>query len=117
MLCRFLALPLALFSRSSDLGQRVTWAVTDVWNTTTDGTTTTWPPHFGNPAVRLAVFYADHYSPCVLERSVEKHMVPPCRNLPTVVGLLCAKIAKFVPAVLELQVPAREFKVFADCCE
>ena len=57
--------------------------------------------------VYLVVFYAKHYSPCVLETPVEAALVPTCLGFPQVVEVLCADVAALPPVTWSQQVPGR----------
>ena len=99
LVCRLLRLPLALLVVDSSLDSSK-WSVAQVCNTAVDGSPVEWSSAWVNPAVRLAVLYATHYSPCVLCEPLPATLVPPCRTFVQVLEALCAEVHALPPAVL-----------------
>ena len=113
LLCRILRLPLAVMmvGNQEDSSQ---WNVAPLWTRAADGSDVEWSAD-APAAVRLAVFYQKHYSPCVLVEPVDALTVPPCRGFAQVVDALCADVAALPPAVLAHRSTGSDVQVCVIC--
>ena len=89
MLSDLLQLPLAVLMVGNPTTAQAKWSVTILSSLTQDAAVD-WSDQESRDAIRLAVFYASHYCPSVLAEPVDVRRVPRCRDLGTLVEVLCA---------------------------
>ncbi len=99
LLCRLLRLPLAVVmcDTSSKSATAIKgWPLQQLWSTDVAGATVEMSQTSFNVAVRLVLFFNQHYSPCILTEMVEEKLAPPCRDLAAVVDALCADMQQLL---------------------
>lgn len=84
--CDVLQLRMALLT-VADEQDSARWHVMPLFDTRADSSVV-------DESVRLAVFFAQHYSPCILQAAVHAALVPACRSLPDLVEALCVEVVQ-----------------------
>lgn len=111
LVCGILQLPLAVLT-VADQADISKWYVLPLFETKAD-----YSQQIVADAVRLAVFFSDHYSPCLLEAPVHAAEVVECLTFPQVVDVLCEEVYHIRLAALPQLVPgAVDVQVRVLCC-
>ena len=103
LMCEVLQLRMAVLT-VADEHDSTKWFLLSLFDTLADDVV--------DDSVRLAVFFSQHYSPCMLEVPVDAAQVPACLDFPRVVHALCAEVSALpafqwpphVPGAVDIQV-------------